>query len=312
MWQTHAKKIEGTCLLCDMLEDFDPNAIEDESLRQVVLYLMNVVETLSAKVAELTEENQRLREENNRLKGEQGKPRILPNKERGDLSSEKERRQSRPPQKSSKQAKIGIDREVGVKVDQERLPAEAQFKGYEEVVVQDLDFRTDNVKFRREKYYSPNQKRTYLAPLPAGYTGQFGPGVKAWVLALYFGGRMSEPKILEVLHTVGLSISSGELSNLLIKDQEAFHAEHAKILEAGLQSSPWQHLDRTGTRVNGHNQHGHVLCNPLSSAYCTTPCKDRMSLLRVLQGGADPVLRGNDLASSEKVPSPFPQKAQPA
>jgi regulator of replication initiation timing len=71
-----------------MLEDFDPNTIEEESLRQVVRHLMNVVETLSAKVAELTEENQRLRDENNRLKGEQGKPRILPNKGREDLSYE--------------------------------------------------------------------------------------------------------------------------------------------------------------------------------------------------------------------------------
>jgi len=279
-----------------MLEDFDPNAIEDEGLRQVVLYLMNMVETLSAKVADLSEENQRLRDENNRLKGEQGKPRILPNKAREDLSSEKERRQSKPRNVGSKQGQIRIDREVVVKMDQEQLPADAQFKGYEEVVIQDLDVRTDNVKFRREKYYSPSQKRSYLAPLPAGYHGQFGPGVKAWVLSLYFGGRMSEPKILEVLHTAGLSMSAGELSNLLIKDQEAFHAERQAVIRAGLSSSPWQHLDSTGTRVNGSNQHCHVLANPLYTAYSTLPSKDRMSLLRVLQAGADPIFRCNELA----------------
>jgi hypothetical protein len=94
-------------------------------------------------------------------------------------------------------------------------------------VVQDLEFRTDTIRFRKEKYYSPGHKQTYLAELPAGYQGQFGPGVRAWVLALYFGGRMSEPKILEVLHTVGMSISAGQLSDLLIKDQEPFHAESA-------------------------------------------------------------------------------------
>jgi hypothetical protein len=99
---------------------------------------------------------------------------------------------------------------------------------------------------------------------------------------------MSEPKILEVLHTVGMHISAGQLSAMLIKDQEPFHAERAAVVRAGLGSSPWQHLDSTGTRVNGHNQHCHVLANPLYTAYCTTSCKDRMSLLRVLQGGADP------------------------
>ena len=59
-----------------MLEDFDPNTIEDEALRQVVISLMNLVETLHAKVQEQAEEMQRLRDENNRLKGEQGKPKI--------------------------------------------------------------------------------------------------------------------------------------------------------------------------------------------------------------------------------------------
>jgi len=108
---------------------------------------------------------------------------------------------------------------------------------------------------------------------------------------------MSEPKILEVLHTIGMSISAGELSDLLIKDQEPFHAEHLQILEAGLKSSPWQHLDSTGTTVNGHNHHCHMLCNPLYSFYCTTPFKNRMSMLRVLQGGADPLFRCNEVAS---------------
>ena len=279
-----------------MLENFDPNTIEDEAVRQVVLYLMNLVENLHAKVQEQAEEIQRLRDENNRLKGEQGKPKIKANKAASHLSSEKERRESKPHRKANKQAEIRIDRVEVVKVDHERLPQDAEFKGYEEVVVQDIDFRTENIKFRKEKYYSPSQKQTYLAALPAGYQGQFGPGVRAWVLALYYASGMSEPKILELLHTVGMSISAGQLSDFLIQDQEQFHAESAAVVRAGLASSPWQHLDSTGTRVNGKNQQCHVLCNPLYTAYCTLATKDRLSLLRVLQGGADPIFRLNELA----------------
>src|SRR5713226_36830 len=277
-----------------MLEDFDPNTIQDEALRQVVMSLMNLVESLHAKVQEQAEEIQRLRDENNRLKGEQGKPTIRPNKAATALSSEKERRESKPHHKASKQTQIRIDRVEVVKVERERLPQDAQFKGYEEVIVQDIDFRTDTIKFRKEKYYSPGQKRTYLAHLPAGYAGQFGPGVRAWVLALYYAGGMSEPKLLELLQTVGMQISAGQLSDLLIKDQEQFHAERAAVVRAGLSSSPWHHLDSTGTRVDGRNQHCHVLCNPLYSAYCTLPAKDRLSLLRVLLGGADPSFRWNE------------------
>jgi Transposase IS66 family len=279
------------------IEDFDPSTIEDERVRRVFVCLMNLVETLSTKVGVQAEEMQQLRDEINRLKGEHGKPKIRPNTGRTDLSSEKQRRESKPHHKSSKQDTIPINREVVLSVDREHLPADAVFKGYEDVVVQDLVIRSNNVQFRKEKYYSPSQNRTYLAPLPAGYHGQFGPGVKAWVLDLYFSGRMSEPKILEVLHTAGMSISAGQLSAMLIKDQDLFHAESAAVVQAGLSSSPWQHLDSTGTRVNGHNQHCHVLGNPLYTAYCTLPNKDRMSMLRVLEGGADPVFRYNDLAA---------------
>jgi hypothetical protein len=280
-----------------MIENFDPNTIEDEGLRQVVITLMNLVETLSAKVQEQAEEIQRLRDENNRLKGEQGKPKFKASTAALDVSSEKERSlPSKPHHKAKKRALVRIDRVEVLKVDQQRLPHDAQFKGYEDVIVQDLAFRTDNVTFRKEKYYSPSQKRTYLADLPAGYKGQFGPNVRAWVLSLYYADGMSEPKILNLLQTIGLLISAGQLSSLLIKGQEPFHTESADLLRAGLSSSPWQHLDSTGTTVNGKNEQCHILCNPLYTAYSTVPAKDRMTLIRVLQGGADPIFQMNELA----------------
>jgi hypothetical protein len=76
---------------------------------------------------------------------------------------------------------------------------------------------------------------------------------------MYYGGQMSEPKILEMVQTAGLLISAGQLCNMLIKDQEVFHAERANILQAGLKSSPWQHLDSTGTRVNGSLPDGKIV-----------------------------------------------------
>jgi hypothetical protein len=35
---------------------------------------------------------------------------------------------------------------------------DAQFKGYQDVIVQDSAFRTENVTFGKETYYSPSQK----------------------------------------------------------------------------------------------------------------------------------------------------------
>lgn len=244
----------------------------------------------------LTEENQRLRDENNRLKGEQGKPTFKPKKQVPVLSSEKERHETKAHHKARKQSQVKINRIEIVKVDRQQLPSDAQFKGYEEVIVQNVAFCTENITFRKEKYSSKSQKRTYLAPLPTGYHGQFGPKVKAWVLTLYYADGMSEPKILDLLHTVGMHISAGQLCDLLIKNQDQFHAERAQIVRAGLASTHWHHLDSTGTTVNGINQQCHILCNPWYTAYCTLPSKDRLTLLRVLQGGADLVFQMNELA----------------
>jgi len=110
----------------------------------------------------------------------------------------------------------------------------------------------------------------YLAELPPGYAGQFGPGIKALALVQYFACNMAEPKILEFFANVGIRLSAGELSNWLIKDWPELHAEKTAIYQAGLHSSPWQHLDDTATRVNGQNEHCHVVCHPLYTAYFTT------------------------------------------
>ena len=269
------------------LSGFNPQAIQDlEGARRAILELMNLVESMKQENQTLRDEVQRLRDELNRLKGEQGKPDVKANKrksrEDANHSSEEERHVSKAWHKRAKQAKIVIDREEKLSVDKSSLPADAQFKGYEKTVVQDIRLTTDNVCFLKEKYYSPSQERNYLAPMPGGYEGEFGPGVRALVLTLYHASGMTEPKIQEFLEYVGTSISSGQISNLLIKDKEEWHEEKKAIYQAGLVSSEWQHIDDTSTRVDGHNQHCHVVCNPLYSAYFTRPKKDRLTMIQLL------------------------------
>merc|ERR1711964_646270 len=225
-------------------------------------------------------------DELNRLKGEQGKPDVKANKrksrEDANHSSEEEQHVSKAWHKRAKRAKNVIDREEKLSVDKISLPADAQFKGYEKTVVQDIRLTTDNVCFLKEKCYSPLQEHNYLAPMPGGYEGEFGPGVRALVLTLYLASDMTKPKIQEFLEYVDTSISSGQISNLLIKDKEEWHEEKKAIYQAGLVSSEWPHIDDTSTRVDGHNQHCHVVCNPLYSAYFTRPKKDRLAVIQLL------------------------------
>jgi hypothetical protein len=301
-----------------MLEDFDLNRIEDiAGAREAIKRLLNLVEELAGENRKLREENQQQRDEINRLKGEQGKPSLKPNKKpavssKTNYSSERERHKAKGRKKARKVSQIKIDREEVVKVDLAQLPPDAQFKGYEAVVVQDLKLATDNVRFWKEKFYSPGQKETYLAELPAGYEGQFGPGLKAMTIVLYYAINTSEPKIKEFFEHVGLSISEGQISNLLIKRQAGFHAEKEGVCIAGLGSSPWQHSDDTPARVNGVNEQTHTVCNPLYTVYVTTAKKDRLAVLQAFTNGHPLTFRLNAEAYAwlEQINLPIRVRAQ--
>ena len=124
-------------LVSRLLQTINPKEIADNRMRPTVEILLNLIEQLNSKVIELEVENQKLRDENNRLKGEQGKPDIKANKKKqlkNDYWSEKERKTAKNHQKSRKNAQIKIDREKIVEYPAAKLPEDAKFKGYEEVI----------------------------------------------------------------------------------------------------------------------------------------------------------------------------------
>lgn len=282
----------------DMLDNFNPQLIQDvEGTRKAVILLLNLVEELKQENEEQRAEIQRLRDEVNRLKGEQGKPKIKANKKSSDHSSEKERKQSPKRHKRKKRrphSEVIIDREEKVAVPVDKLPEDAEFKGYEVVVVQDLVVKTDNIRFLKEKWYSPGKQRTYIATLPTEYKGQFGSTVRSLVITLYYAGGMSEPKIIEFVEQMGVNLSKGIVSAWLSQETEGWQQEADDILVAGLASSSWQHIDDTSTRVDGVNHYCHILCNPFYTAYATRRRKDRLTVIAVLQNSEQPVYLFNE------------------
>ena len=266
-----------------MLNGFDINSIQD--LDEALYWLrefQNIFEIMNQENLELKNKLQEVRDENNRLKGEQPKPKIKPKKENSNHSSEKERKKPKERKKSSKIDRIETHDSQVCNVDSELLPADALFKGYDRVVVQDIKFEAHNILFLKEKYYSPSLRKTYLAQLPKGYDGEFGPNLKTLAIKLSFDSNVTQPNLMDLFTDAKIKISAGQLSNFLIKNHEGFHNEKDAIYEAGLNSSPWQHMDDTTTRVGGQNHYCHILCNPLYTAYFTTESKSRLTVVDVL------------------------------
>src|SRR3989337_3666021 len=267
----------------------NPDEISDKKAAETIRILLQIIEVLYAENQALKAELQKMRDELNQLKGEQGKPKIPPIKKKpSDFASENERKSlSSTGEKKSKEklSKIKIDFTEVCKVDPIILPEDAEFKGYQTVVVQEISINTKNTAYKKEVYYSPSQHQTYIGKLPKGIEGEFGHELKSLIITLKHASNMSEPKIHEFLENVGINISPATISRILTTNNEVFHCEEADIFKAGLSSTVYHQIDDTGAKVNGKNHYAQILCNPFYTAYFTIPSKDRLSILDLLQGG---------------------------
>ena len=297
-WNIYVKRVRGIPMnrsqITEALKALNirPDEIADERLAETFRILLQLIEALNEENEKVKAENQKLRDAINLLKGEQAKPDIKPSRKRPneDISSEEERKfRNTPKEKKSKakKHKIKIDRTEVCKVDQKLLPDDAEFKGYQNVVVQEIVIKTENVEYMKEIYYSPSQNKTYMGKLPPEIEGEFGPGVKSLVCTLKHVANVSEPKILEFFDNFGIYISPATISRTLTKNNELFHQEKADIFLAGLLSTDYQQIDDTSSRVHGENYYAQIVCNPYYTAYFTTPRKDRLTILDILRGDTD-------------------------
>ena len=99
---------------------------------------------------------------------------------------------------------------------------------------------------------------------------------------------LPNPQLLEWLWDIGLSISAGELSNLITKGHDPFHSEKNEILSTGLRCSSCIQTDDTGARHQGQNSYCTVICNICNICnesfawYATTGSKSRKNFVSLL------------------------------
>jgi hypothetical protein len=249
----------------------------DPAVHELVQRVLNCIEILVADLNEAQAEIQGLRDEIARLKGEKGKPNIKANNspdqntDNNSKPNRKRKSSANSGQRVPRKKQIKIDREEIIKLDRSQLPPDVEHRGYRDVVIQNIIFETDTVRYRLERFHSESEGKFYEACLPEALQKQcYGSELQAFVIMLYFELRVTEEKILNLLQSAGIVISAGQISNILIKKHLNLFAEERKaVLQAGLQTTSYQHIDDTGGRVDGVNHYFSTLCNPYYSSFFT-------------------------------------------
>src|SRR5687767_11210634 len=268
----------------------DLDAVSLEDLKKLVVQLLVEVTTLR-------EENRQLREDIARLKDLPKKPRLAPGgmdktSEPDKRARTKEaRRQRRKRQSGQRTPPATQEQTLTVAV-----PPGSRRRGYETFPVQDLILSPQVIRFRRERWLTPDG-REIVAPLPAEVTGPFGSGVIRYILMPHFQGQVTAERLLGQLTALGLRLSKGQIIAILTANKDAFHAEKDAILEAGLATAGWVTVDDTSARHAGANEYTTHIGNDRFAWFATRPSKSRLNFLDLLRAGhPDYVINATALA----------------
>ncbi len=220
------------------------------------------------------------RDEIARLKGLKGRPSIRP-------SGMENATEPKPEAKGVKRRGRGkVTPRVAAETEVLRVapPKGSQFKGYEPYQVQDLVLTARVVRYRRERWLTP-EGETIVAPLPDGIRGHFGPELRRFVLMQHHQGQVTVERLVTQLQAIGVSISKRQVMRLLIDGQGDFLAETREVLRAGLQTADWISVDDTGARHRGANAVCTQIGNDAFAWFGTTNSKSRLNFLDLLRAG---------------------------
>jgi hypothetical protein len=226
---------------------------------------------------------QQLRDEIARLKGLKTRPRIAPSPLEVSPRPPREPGQKRPG--SAKRLKTALLTMTDEIVPLTDPPLGSVFKGYEDFVVQDLIIRPQVVRYRRERWHTPDgQNRVAGLPADVRPDSHFGPTLISFIIHQYHHQHVTQPLLWEQLDQLGIEISTGQLSRILTEGKDAFHQEKAELLPAGLAVSTYVQVDDTGARHQGHNGFCTHIGNELFAYFESTDSKSRENFLEVLRG----------------------------
>jgi hypothetical protein len=263
-------------------EQESPQPITFAGIEISVADQSRVVMALLAVVQRLEKENQALRDEIQRLKKTTIRPEIKPSRlldlpAPNDPPGTKKKRPGSEKRKKTKDLRIDHDKIIAP----EGLPPDAKLEGYRDFVVQDIELKSVNTRYRRAVYRLADGT-LIIGQRPEDVNSHFGPALVEFILLQAHQNHVTQGRLLEHLQEIGVDISAGQLSNILLNGHENFHAEKDELLPTARQISGYLHCDDTSARHQGKAAVCTHIGNELFASFSTTDSKSRLNFLRLL------------------------------
>ncbi len=253
---------------------------------------MNVIEQLLQTQQQLVERLQNVEEEFNRLKGQPKKPSFVPaNNQKQSVSVTGFLKEKTHWHKSGKKGTITIDREEKLAEIDACSCGSTSFTTIRTTkkIMQGIIFQRDNVIYNGRVKQCSHCGKHYRSIIPAHLKNtSFSPELSSFLSFWHYACRVTMPLLLRTMTGIGIQISSGQVSSLLLQSGDKLSAADHTLRTAGIKNSSYLQSDASSARRKDKktgriiNQYVQIVGNKLLSIFSITKHYNAKTLDRLL------------------------------
>lgn len=258
----------------------DFQVITDTFLKEKIQALLNFVEELVTKNSQLIKENQQLKAELAKLR-KQAAPPSFSTKQYASSLLLKDKTTQKSWKKSAKKPLLTVDRIV--QLPEVQVCDDCQSNTFitlrsDKKIVQGVILKRNTVCYVRKDKQCRGCGKVYKGVIPKEVKGvEFDQELRTLISYLKFKCRMTQPLIHAMLTDLGIRISTGQISNILLENSQKLIPAYAQLRVWGIKRSPYLQTDATGHKFklpsSGKvvDQHIHFLGHSRLSLFKITP-----------------------------------------
>lgn len=276
-----------------MLPDIDPDNISSlDEAKKALHLLMNSFENLIQLYIKQEKKIEKLEEENRILKGQPKKPQFHSHglKQPTSQSVRKLLKEKGVWHKSAKLAKLEIDTHISLPELESCGCGSSRFKTLRTntKIVQGIIFKRNNTTYHGRDKQCLNCGKIYPSIIPDEIKGvSFDPALKSLISYLKYGCRMTHPLLYRMFTGMGIQISSGEISSILLDNGTKLNHPYQHLKTAGFKNSSYLQSDSTGSkrkdkRGKVRNNYLQIVSNKLLSVFAITKSYNQKTLEKLL------------------------------